>query len=100
MMRALRYLLTALAAVAVGWWWTRPPADVRVELSPDGVLTVAGERVELPRLEPELTRIVGEHPRTTVVIVAPASMPASQLMPVIDAARAAGIDRVEFEAQP
>lgn len=100
MMRALRYLLTALAALAVGWWWTRPPPDIRVELLSDGVLTVAGERVELEQLKPELARIVGEKPQITVVIVAPARLPAARLMPVIDAAHAAGIDRVEFEARP
>lgn len=100
MTRVLRYLLTALAALAVGWWWTRPPPDLRVELAPDGALTIAGERVEPQQLGAELSRVVAEKPQTTVVIVAPAHMPAARLMPVIDAAHAAGIDRVEFEARP
>ena len=70
------------------------PRGVVVELGADRRIAVNSEPVELPGLTARLREIYATRREKTLFLVGAASLPYRDVVSVIDAAKAAGIDRV------
>jgi biopolymer transport protein ExbD/biopolymer transport protein TolR len=73
-----------------------PPStpEIVVEVTADHAISVNSEAVDLAGLTPRLREIYATRREKTLFLVGAASLPYREMVLVIDAAKAAGIDRV------
>jgi biopolymer transport protein ExbD/biopolymer transport protein TolR len=71
-----------------------PTPAIVVELTADHGISVNAQPVELAALTPRLREIYATRREKTLFLVGAASLPYREVVSVIDAAKAAGIDRV------
>ena len=73
---------------------TGPTPQIVVEVTADHAISVNKEQVELAGLTPRLREIFVARREKTVFLIGAPSLPYHEVVQVIDAARAAGIDKV------
>ena len=71
-----------------------PTPQIVVEMAADRAISVNRQPVELADLAPRLREIYATRREKTLFLVGAASLPYREVVSVIDAAKAAGIDRV------
>jgi biopolymer transport protein ExbD len=70
------------------------PARIVVELSADRTIAVNRQPVDLERLTPTLREVFAGRRERTLFLIGASTLPYRDVVSVIDAARAAGVDRV------
>jgi biopolymer transport protein TolR len=83
-----------LPAQTQGPGGTPPDGQIVVELTADRRLAINQQPVDLAGLTPRLREIYATRREKTLFLVGAASLPYREVISVIDAAKAAGIDRV------
>lgn len=100
MRRVLLYGASAvLLAVYLAWRALRPD-PLLIVLDGQGRIIVDGVVVDAAQLESRLREYQVREEDGSVIVSAVASLPAAQLMPVVESARAAGIADLQFETRP
>ncbi|MFA6093224.1 MAG: biopolymer transporter ExbD [Elusimicrobiota bacterium] len=75
-------------------------STVRVQLSKDGRCTVDGRDVRPERLERELSLLLGESSRKTLLVQADRSVAVERVVNVLDAAKRLGVGKLGIAVSP
>jgi biopolymer transport protein ExbD len=76
------------------------PEAVRIHLTAEGRLFLAGQPVTVARLPERVGGMLAQRPQAAVVIVPDEQVPAGRLVAVLDAARAGGARDVALATRP
>ncbi len=77
-----------------------PSQTMQVVIEAAGQLRVQGQSVTLLQLSESMRRVAQNQPQTELQLSANASVPYGAVVSVLDAAQAAGLNRVAFVAAP